>query len=154
MIEPSLINRLKSQHHSITFVIEGLNDQKLSNRYLKDKWSIHEHIAHLGRYQVVFIDRIQMILINECPKFERYNAEQDNGFASYCARTTSELLEEINYNREVIYSLITTIPVHQLKRDGVHSKFGNLNVVDWTEFFLLHEAHHIYAIFQLRHTIK
>jgi hypothetical protein len=42
----------------------------------------------------------------------------------------------------------------KLDRTGIHPKYGKLNIIDWTEFFLLHEAHHLFAIFQLTHTLK
>jgi hypothetical protein len=34
---------------------------------------------------------------------------------------------------------------------AVHKKYGALTIMEWTEFFLLHEAHHIFTIFQLMH---
>ena len=32
------------------------------------------------------------------------------------------------------------------RTDSLHPRFGLLTVVDWTEFFLLHEAHHLYTM--------
>ncbi|MGH7237346.1 MAG: DinB family protein, partial [Candidatus Saccharimonadales bacterium] len=57
-------------------------------------------------------------------------------------------------DREVIYQLITHTPADKLERMGIHPKYGKLTVLDWTEFFLLHEAHHLYTIFQLAHSGK
>ena len=32
---------------------------------------------------------------------------------------------------------------------GHHPKYGALTLVEWTEFFLLHEAHHLFTLFKL-----
>jgi hypothetical protein len=34
-------------------------------------------------------------------------------------------------------------------RTGVHSKFGAMSLALWLEFFLVHEAHHLYVVLQL-----
>ena len=52
-------------------------------------------------------------------------------------------------SRNAIYVLITNLTDAAQSRTGVHKKYGKLTVLQWTEFFLLHEAHHIYTIFQL-----
>jgi len=154
MIQSSLTHRLKDQHRAITPIIIKLNDRQIQHHHIKGKWSIHEHIAHLAKYQPLFIDRIRKILLMDDPEFEAYRAEDDDGFEIYCAFTTYELLKKISSDREVIYNLVTKLSPDKLDRTGIHSKYGKLNILDWTEFFLLHEAHHLFAIFQLTHTLK
>ena len=154
MIYTSLKERLNNQHKSIASIIIKLNNSKILDRPLRDKWNIHEQIAHLARYQPVFIDRIRKILAMDEPYFEAYRAEDDDEFEIYCAFTTYELLKKISSDREVIYHLITHLPPDKLERIGTHPKYGKLSILDWTEFFLLHEAHHLLAIFQLAHSVK
>jgi len=36
-----------------------------------------------------------------------------------------------------------------LARIGVHAALGPLALSEWLEFFLVHEAHHLYQIFKL-----
>ncbi len=154
MIQSSITHRLKDQHKSITPIIINLNNRQIQHQYNPGKWSIHENIAHLAKYQPLFIDRIRKILLMDNPEFEAYDAEEDDGFEIYCAFTTYELLKKISADREVIYNLITKLPPDKLERTGVHSKYGKLTILDWTEFFLLHEAHHLFAIFKLVHSIR
>lgn len=154
MIQSSLTHRLKDQHKAIASIVIKLNNRQIQQRRIPGKWSIHEHIAHLAKYQLVFIDRIRKILMMEEPAFEAYKAEDDNGFEIYCAFTTYELLKKISSDREVICDLVTRLPPDKLERSGRHAKYGKLNILEWSEFFLLHEAHHLYAIFQLTHTFE
>jgi len=154
MIQSTLTHRLKDQHRAITSIIIKLNDRQIQQHVIKGKWSIHEQIAHLAKYQPVFIDRVRKILMMDNPEFEKYDAEQDDGFEIYCAFTTYELLKKINTDREIIYNLVTRLSPDKLDRMGTHPKYGKLNILDWTEFFLLHEAHHLFAIFRMTHTVK
>ena len=152
MIYSSLTERLKNQHKTIASIIIKLNNRQLNQRVNKGKWTIHENIAHIAKYQPVFLDRIRLILTNEVPEFTAYKAEDDDEFEIYCAFTTYELLKKISSDREIIFHLITHLPSDKLDRIGTHPKFGKLTILEWTEFFLLHEAHHLFAIFQLAHS--
>jgi len=154
MIYSSLAERLKSQHKTIASIIINLNNRQLNQHIIRGKWSIHENIAHLAKYQPVFIDRIRKILAMDEPEFGIYKAEEDEEFEIYCAFTTYELLKKISSDREIIFHLITHLPADKLERTGSHPKYGKLTVLEWTEFFLLHEAHHLYSIFQLAHSDK
>lgn len=152
MIYSSLSERLKDQHKTISSIIIKLNNRQIQQLRAGGKWTIHENIAHLARYQPVFIDRIRKIIAIDQPEFEQYKAELDDEFEIFCAFTTYELLKKIAADRELIYHLITSLPADKLDRIGIHPKYGNLTILEWTEFFLLHEAHHLYAIFQLAHS--
>ena len=154
MISSTLTHRLKDQHKAITNIIIKLNNRQIQHHYIKGKWSIHEHIAHLARSQPLFIDRMRKVLLMENPVFEPYKAEDDDGFEIYCALTTYELLKKIAIDREIIYDLITKLPPDKLDRLGTHTTYGKLSVLEWCEFFLLHEAHHLFAMFKLSHSAK
>jgi uncharacterized damage-inducible protein DinB len=154
MIYSSLTERLKDQHKTIASIIIKLNNRQIQQHRIKGKWSIHENIAHMTRYQLIFIDRIHKILAIDGPEFGAYKAEGDSEFELFCAFTPYELLKRISSDREVIFHLITYLPPDKLERTGTHPKYGKLTILEWTEFFLLHEAHHLFTIFQLAHTVK
>ncbi|HEY8784507.1 MAG TPA: DinB family protein [Mucilaginibacter sp.] len=151
MIYPSLTERLENQHKTIAFLIIKLNNSQIQRRPSSGKWNIHDNIAHLAKYQPVFIDRIRKIIAMDKPDFGAYKAEEDDEFPIYRAFTTYELLKRISSGREVIFHLITHLPADKLERTGTHPKYGKLTVLEWSEFFLLHEAHHLFTIFQLAH---
>ncbi len=154
MIYTSLAERLKNQHKTIASLIIKLNNRQIQQHPVRGKWSIHENIAHLAKYQPVFLDRVRKVLAIEEPEFAAYRAEDDEEFPVYCAFTTYELLTRISADREAIYHLIAHLPPDKLDRIGIHAKHGKLTITDWTEFFLLHEAHHLYTIFQLVHKVN
>jgi len=147
----SLIDRLSTQHETIGIIISGIDEGCISKRPAENKWNIHDNIAHLARYQSIFIERLNRILSEDCPAFERYKAEDDPEFENWLAMDTTELIKQIKIDRTEIYNLMIDLSEKETDRTGTHPRFGKLDVLEWTEFFLLHEAHHLYTIFQLAH---
>ena len=147
----SLNLRLKTQHEAIPKIISTITSNRLLVKPQPNKWNIIDNLAHLTRYQEVFIDRINQILIQENPFFGRYAADEDPEFERFRNINTGLLIKQMNRDRSVIYDLVTSLPAGQLDRCGAHKQYGSLNIIQWTEFFLLHEAHHIFTIFKLSH---
>lgn len=144
----SLSDRLQNQHEAIGNIIIG-KDTRLNFHPEKNKWSIHDNIAHLAKYQLMFLGRMNTILKEENPLFDRYRAEDDPDFETWRNHETQQLIKILTADRQTIFDLITNLPDEKLIRTGTHGKFGKLTIIHWTEFFLLHEAHHIFTIFQL-----
>ena len=141
--------RLLHQHDTIRELIAGLPEETLQRRVLPDKWSVIENIAHLAAYQPIFIQRLERISRETSPAFDRYVAEQDPAFPSYLEKSLEELLGHIDDRRTVILSRLEDGGETLLAKTGLHSRYGLLTGREWTEFFLLHEAHHLYTVFML-----
>lgn len=145
----SLITRLQFQHQTIRELIEGRSEDQLKLRAIPDKWSAFENIAHLVSYQPVFHMRLEKILSETNPSFERYVADTDPEFEACREKPLNELLQSLNLVRSELFGKLNNLAEDQLSRVAMHPKFGLLNIVQWAEFFLLHEAHHLFTIFQL-----
>lgn len=130
--------------------VENVDNGFLKKRPIPQKWSIQEHFAHLGRYQEIFLERLAVILQGKTPYLERYKAENDPFFYDWCALPTTEIIQKTTKKRLEIIQVVSQLTTKQLQQIGVHPKLSAMNVEDWTSFFLLHEAHHIYAIFGLK----
>ena len=149
IIPVSILDRLLTQHLSLATITVHLRDEHFIYKPNPEKWSIRENIAHLAKYQKLFIERLDKILATDIPKFEAYKAENDLQFEEWKLKDTHTLLNEINTDRRILIGRFENLTENDLKRAGLHSNFGKLNVLDWTEFFLLHEAHHFFTIFKL-----
>ncbi len=151
-LSSSIAVRLRYQHNTIREIIGGLPDDVLRREVNPGKWSAHANIAHLAAYQPVFLDRLQRIGRESSPTFNRYDAEEDPLFPGYLERPVTSLLEQIDTDRSHILSLLMDADESYFDRTAYHPRFGLLTVVDWTEFFLLHEAHHLYTLYALVHS--
>jgi uncharacterized damage-inducible protein DinB len=147
----SQYERLSSQHEAIGIIISKAGEDRLKFKPSPEKWSVKEHIAHLTRYQEIFVERINTILRVDAPTFEPYQSDKDPFLKSINSKEIPELLLSLNDMRRKIFKTLTSVKESDLIRTGFHPKHGSLDVSVWTDFFLLHEAHHLFAIFKLIH---
>lgn len=143
------MSRLEYQHETIRDLIRNIPEEDLKLHVNPDKWSAFENIAHLTAYQPVFIKRLEKIQTEASPLFDRYVAEQDPHYFAALERPLSELLSDIEEKRKIILDTLKGMDDTVLAKIGVHPKYGQFTVKEWTEFFLLHESHHLYTIFML-----
>jgi hypothetical protein len=97
----------------------------------------------------VFIGRVHQVLKGDTPVFSAYRADDEADFIEARKLPLEDLLSKLNGNRRQILELITNLPDDQLSLKGTHLKYGTLTIPEWTEFFLLHEAHHLFTMFRL-----
>ncbi len=150
----SVITRLQYQHDSIQELIEGLTETQLKQRILPDKWSAFEQIIHLAAYQPTFLSRLHRIEQEESPDFDRYVADNDPAFHACLQKPLLSLLEELSIQRFIITNHLTGLSDGVLARTGRHPKYGLLSMSEWTGFFLLHEAHHLFSLFMLTRDLR
>jgi hypothetical protein len=148
-LSASVTSRLQHQHESIHDLLKGFSEAQLKQRIQEDKWSIHEQVAHLVTYQPLFLQRLKIIAEGNNPLFDRYVADNDPAFFQSCQKPLSDLLNGLFQDRTMIIDYLLSVPGETLGKTGRHPKYGLLTMQEWTEFFLLHEAHHLFSIFKL-----
>jgi len=153
-LSPSILTRLQHQHEALPELIEGFTEQQLRQRINPDKWSAFENIAHLAAYQPMFLTRLERIAAEDAPTFERYVAEKDPLFPDYLNIPLQSLLDLISTRAEQITAKLTSFDEAGLLRVALHPKYGRLTVPQWTQFYLLHEAHHLFTIFILTRDLR
>jgi hypothetical protein len=141
--------RLMHQHETIRELIGNLPVADLQRCIHPGKWSAFENIAHLAAYQHVFIIRLDRIGQGSSPAFDRYVAENDPLFPGFLNMSLTALLDDIDDRRALIFSMLEDGGEALLAKTGLHPRYGLLTGMEWTEFFLLHEAHHLFTIFLL-----
>ena len=113
------------------------------------KWSANEHLAHVARQQQIFLERVDRILKEKQPVLLRYRAEEDPEWQRWRGLAYKEVAAELAAGREKLIARLKALSDPDYERIGVHSKFGEMSLGLWLEFFLVHEAHHLYAVLQL-----
>jgi hypothetical protein len=145
----SASTRLQYQHQSLLDIIEGLSDVQIRMQVISGKWSIFENIVHLQTYQHMFIKRVSMMLTEDNPLFSPYTAESDPLFHDNCGLTTRVVMQDLFDIRKELSSAILSFKETDIEREARHSTYGKMNLLLWLNFFLLHEAHHLFTIFKM-----
>jgi len=135
-------------------MIDGLSDEMIRRQVLPGKWSIFENIVHLQTYQHTFISRMKQLLSGTNPVFTRYTAESDPVFLDNCCKSMREIMQDLLTLRKQMVIEISSFQDSDLVKTAVHPAYGKMNMIEWLNFFLLHEAHHMFAIFKLSGELK
>ena len=143
--------RLRDQLASLDVFVANKTAEEWNREPASGKWSARENLAHLGRYHEVFLERLSRILGEDRPQFGRYRAENDEDWPSWSSLPVDLLLARIRQLRVEVLRKVSALSSERIARTGIHPVLCEMDVSLWLEFFLLHEAHHLYAIlFRLR----
>lgn len=144
------LQRLETQLRGfLDQALQGVAVEAILERPPSGKWSASEHLAHLARQQQNFRARVDRILEEEAPVLPRYRAEEDPEWDEWRGLAYKEVAAELGTGREKLIATLKPLSDADYGRTGVHSKFGEMSLALWLEFFLVHEAHHLYAVLQL-----
>lgn len=148
----SVDTRFRTQHLSLAEITAGIPQETLQQEIRPGKWTAFENAAHLAVFHPVYMERFKRILAEDEPVFERYSWENDKLFAQYKNIRNTALLDIYRKDREEMIAFVDGLDVQDLRRRGSHPAYGNFDMAQWIELFILHEAHHLFTIFQLVHT--
>lgn len=144
LAEP-LLARLRSQLEAVQVAVGDASEERLRRRPASGAWSAHENLAHLARHHEVMLERLERILREDRPALARYRAEEDSSWPEWAARAPGEVLDALRALRSRLLARVEALSAEEAARIGVHASFGPLPLSAWLEFFLLHEAHHLYV---------
>jgi hypothetical protein len=146
MLPPSTLLRLERQLEVIPLLLGGASAEAMMARSASGEWSPHENLAHLARHHAIFLERLQRIISEDAPELTRYRSEEDSGWGKWSSLTTDEVISRLHTLRAEIVRFIKRLPDAETNRVGIHPLFGQMDLAHWVEFFLLHEAHHLYKL--------
>jgi len=137
--------RLEAQAESLRGIVASAAAGDLEARPASGEWSARENVAHLACHQVVFLERIARITVEEAPALGRYRAEDDAAWPAWSTLPVDEVLARHRAGRDRLIEWVTALSAEHARRVGVHPTLGVMPVPAWLDFFLLHEAHHLYV---------
>jgi hypothetical protein len=137
---------LETQLEVVPFLLHGASDEVVHRRSESGQWSAHENLAHLGRHHEVMLERLDRVLTEPNPELGRYRAESDPNWPAWSGLTTEDVIVRVRLLRTRLLELIAGLSNEELTRSGIHPLLGEMSIPEWLEFFLLHEAHHLYTI--------
>jgi DinB superfamily len=140
-------SRLETQLQALPAILGEATGDELDRRSPTGQWSARENLAHLARHHEVMLERLTRILAEDAPQLRSYRAEDDPEWPRWSERSTVEVLKALPRLRARLLARIRSLTPAQAARVGVHSNHGPMSVGRWLEFFLVHEAHHLYVIF-------
>ena len=146
MLAQSTLLRLETQLEVIPLLLGDVTTEAIMARPVSNQWSALENLAHLARHHEVFLERLHRILNESAPQLGRYRAEDDPSWPEWSSLSVEEVLIRLEDLRGEITGLVGELSEAEASRVGIHPLFGEMSLALWVEFFLLHEAHHLYVV--------
>lgn len=153
-LSSSVSTRLHYQHKVLVDIIDGLGEDMIRKPSAPGKWSIFETIVHLQTYQHIFIRKTKEILTGQTPAFSVDTPDTDPLFLENCKKSMREIMQDMLAIRKQMTAEMHGFPDTDLAKKGTHPVYGTLTLAEWINFFLLHEAHHLFVIFKQSAEIK
>ena len=141
------LRRLETQLQALPAILGDTTPEEIDARPPSGQWSARENLAHIARHHEVMVARLARILAEKDPLLERYRAEDDPEWPRWSDRSARDVLRALPRLRARLVARVRSLSRAQAARVGVHSRMGPMIVERWLEFFLVHEAHHLYVIF-------
>jgi hypothetical protein len=146
MLSRSTLLRLEIQLEAVPQLLAGASKEEIDARSPTGQWSARENLAHLARHHAIMLDRLRRILNEDVPLLERYSAETDLYWPEWSSLGLDEILRRLTKLRAELIQLIVRMTPGEIERKGIHPLLGEMGFASWLEFFLLHEAHHLYTV--------
>jgi len=136
--------RLERQLDALPVILDEASTRFADVRPDDGGWSATENVAHLARHAHVFLERLDRLLREDRPDLGTYRPELDAEWISWRGLPLDEALRRLRSARARLIVWVDVLTDDQALRVGLHPVLGAMDAGRWIEFFLLHEAHHLY----------
>lgn len=152
MIYPALQERLNTQHLALVHILQAVPEKKLQQQPKPGKWSILQQVAHLAAIQPVYGARfLKMAASTETVPLARYVGDDDPLFLELSTQPLPVVLSNLSEGRLQLQEELQGLTASDFGKTCMHPLYGKMSLRELLEFFVLHEAHHLFEIFKLAH---
>lgn len=127
-------------------LVNSLNDEQLTTRYLENEWTAAQNVHHLADSQMALFFRFKCILLEDHPTLQPFDQEE---WASTPDSTSSNIADSLAIIRGVHRrwaDLIETLDAADWERTGYHPESGELTLLALAEYAAQHGYVHIEQI--------
>jgi uncharacterized damage-inducible protein DinB len=152
-IIPSLIERLDGTPVRLRYKL-ALIDQGIYASSFEGKWSILEHIGHLGDLEPLWIGRLEDILNGEKEMrvTDLSNAATDK--ANHNTRSADELIDRFERMRKVTVDKLQALTEEEAFKFSLHPRLKTpMRTIDLFTFVAEHDDHHLAKITALAQAV-
>ena len=145
----ALIKALETAPGVIIPLIREVPPAVLKRRPSPAKWSAYEHACHLSQSDILFRDRLDLILSTPEPHIKSVeNSPEDEGGA-LLEIDLDESLDRYVRERAALVGRLRTLSENEWQKTAVHEAFDHYSVFIMFRHLLNHEMLHAYRIEEL-----
>ena len=149
MKQSVMLAQLNEQVEYLRGLLVGLEEWQLAKPPAPCKMSLKQTAVHLGHTNQMFAERVEQMLELDQPPIKVIDAALED-LESYKTADLDKAIEEFLRGRKGLIERLGKLHPQEWQRRAVHPEYQNYDVQMAVEHLLLHEAHHLYSMEQLR----
>ena len=146
--DPKMV--LEAMPEELEAAAAGLNDEQLHRPEAPGKWSVVAVIQHMADSEVVWANRLRMIVAHDRPEITGYDQDAWADKLKYNETNLRDALMLFSVLRAANLRLIKSLDGNQLKRVGLHSERGEESVEHMIKLYAGHDLVHLAQIERIK----
>ena len=144
MTPSEIAGTLEASASAYSTLLESLPPDAATWRPAPDEWCVNECVGHvIVAEQRAFAGRIKLILDEDEPVFQPWDAAEVQRARHDDKRSPEDLLAEFESTRNASLALVRSLNPEQLQRGGMHPRVERLTVNDLLHEWVHHDANHL-----------
>ncbi len=149
-MKPSvMLAQLEQQAEYLRGIVAGLDEAHLMRPPAQGKMSLKQMAVHLAHTNELFAERLEHMLTLDSPPVKVIDAGLED-LESYKKADLVRVMEKFVRGRARLIERLSRIYPHDWERRAAHPEYHRYDVQMAVEHLLLHEAHHLYHMEQMR----
>ncbi len=144
-----MLAQLEEQVEYLKGLLEGLDEAHLLRPPTPGKMSLKQLAVHLAQTNDSFAERLEQMLTLDNPPLKVIDAALED-LEAYKRVHLGQTMERFTRNRKRLIERLARLYPQEWERTAAHPEYPRYNVQMAVEHLLLHEAHHLYAMEQMR----
>lgn len=149
----AITHALEHSEATLRSLLGDLDDRILSQRMPDGAPSLKEVLGHLNDMNLVFCERVRLILDTNHPELPSAHPPKLNAAAHYRGRDVHAILNAFHASRHDCLLLLRGLTSAAWHRTATHVTYGEINLLHQGNWMVQHERTHLVEMAQQRHDL-
>ena len=149
----AIMHALEHSEESLRNLLGDLDDTLLSCRMTNGAPSLKEVLGHLNDMNLVFCERVRLILDTDHPELPSAHPPKLNAAAHYRGRDVNAILTAFHASRNECLLLLRGLTSAAWHRTASHVTYGEITLLYQGNWMVQHERTHLVEMAQQRHDL-
>lgn len=148
-----LLERYLAGANDLRAAIDGMSPDQLAARPVEGKWSTRDVVCHIADFEPVYADRMTRVIAEDRPPLRGGDPDEFAAKLAYDARDIEEELQLVDAVRRHTARILKAVPAEAFDRVGIHSRDGEITLLELLERITNHVPHHVTFIDEKRRAL-
>jgi hypothetical protein len=144
-----LLKALRETAHAMESLLWQLDEEALERRPADDEWSCIELVAHMREMERRYIERLERMVRDDCPRIDAFDADSIAAADAPDAEDPFEIADDFGALRRQSVYLLWSLDDGDWTRRGEHPYLGMLTITQVAREMNEHDLAHLWQMRRL-----